>query len=412
MIGSTQQKINDESQETPPEVLSDFQIFPQKFEQYLLKHWFLLTVFIPYAALVITGFLYAQIDGTFPSLDMRWTVGILTDWQFVFYMSGYIVSIIPYAIWYRKVPGTFQQFLSNNLLETWEQGHDVTAEYMDFIADYKKHLTGRWRYLPIGICTFMILIFILAVNPYTAYFSVRSDSLLNFLGILHITFMYVIAPLMWAYLAGVAAWTLVATGKYIREIPRRFKLKIKPSHPDKSGGLRFLGRFSFMMALPLLIGTVFISMIGIGGGEKLFYLSGYSEGRIILGMAYISMPLILLLTYIAFLGPLWSIHRFMADKRSEYEDDFAIRVENTQAAMLTYLDNGEIKKAETAKIELEILQALHPDRIKYPVWPFDFQVTLSFLIPQIFPIINLVRGDPFDTILEALSSIQDILSSH
>ncbi|HAW51972.1 MAG TPA: hypothetical protein DCX54_06530 [Flavobacteriales bacterium] len=86
----------------------------------------------------------------------------------------------------------------------------------------------------------------------------------------------------------------------------------------------------------------------------------------------------------------------MLESRNRNWDEFAARIEYVKERLRSYLDNGKIDDAERAKKELEILDAIHPEKNTYPIWPFDTQILIKFLTPQIVPLVSFV-----------VSSIQD-----
>lgn len=57
-----------------------------------------------------------------------------------------------------------------------------------------------------------------------------------------------------------------------------------------------------------------------------------------------------------------------------------------------YLESGDLDQTEKSKRDLELLSALHPEKEKYPTPPFDTQLLIKFLLPQLFPFASLVIG--------------------
>ena len=75
----------------------------------------------------------------------------------------------------------------------------------------------------------------------------------------------------------------------------------------------------------------------------------------------------------------------MSQQKRIYEDTFATQeMELQQTIRIHTSETGDLKKAEVAKDKLEILQAVHPAKLSYPVWPFRFANTvLAIFSPQI-----------------------------
>jgi hypothetical protein len=174
------------------------------------------------------------------------------------------------------------------------------------------------------------------------------------------------------------------TGWYIKNLTEKFDLSILPSHPDHCGGLKSLGNFCLSTALPILIGAVYLSIWGIGDSMR--------EGITI----YNILPAIFLFLFalplaaIAFFVPLWNIHRIMVARRDVYYDTFADRVAKVEEKIQFALDKETLDEARVAREEMEIARVLDPDKIGYPIWPFDRRILLAFLAPQIVPIASLV----------------------
>ena len=82
----------------------------------------------------------------------------------------------------------------------------------------------------------------------------------------------------------------------------------------------------------------------------------------------------------------------MIEWREEYQDNFAERNALLEQRIQSSLDKQDVADAKAAKEEMEILQILHPDKITYPVWPFDRTILFKFLTPQIIPLLSLLSG--------------------
>ena len=98
----------------------------------------------------------------------------------------------------------------------------------------------------------------------------------------------------------------------------------------------------------------------------------------------------------------------MRETKNDYRDMFAKRLGKLQNDLQNYLNEGDLDRAEKTKKELGLLDTLHPDKVKYPTWPFDTQVFVKFLIPQIFPLISFVISIQSDS---KINAFVDLLSS-
>jgi hypothetical protein len=192
----------------------------------------------------------------------------------------------------------------------------------------------------------------------------------------------VLAPLIWGYFGAVSAWVILMTSLFLRQLTALFDLNIQPHHADKSGGLRLLGSFCFSMVLPLLIGTIFLGVYSIG----VMHLTGPIPTAARVALLLFALPV----TTIAFFVPLWNIHEKMVQKKANYENGFARRIEQVSKRILTALDQRMLEEAKAAKEEMEILQVIDPNTIGYPSWPFDTRILIALLLPQIVALVSVV----------------------
>ena len=384
--------------------------FPLQFDKYVFTHWYLFTIGLEGVLLIlavssdlIDGFAIPAHDGLYYFLHEfhnSETYRVLTDWV---YLSGVVaISLIALAFnsWRSSIPKTLKELLSHGRISSLHENGDVKREYSSFLDRYQKTLLSRKRYILLGAMFIICLALTWDNFPY-AYDLFRHYSLLiphsplfGISGIAQTMTYIVVGTILAIFLEGyffvAGTWVLAVTGRYLKDLTLQFKFNIQPSHPDHCGGLSTLGNFCFGMALPILILSFLLG---------LYTLIGFTP----LGMhllepifATILLPFVLVLAAIAFFVPLWDIHRTMVDKRKEYNDDFADRTAKLEQIIRSSIEGQEpidtqaLEKAKTAKEEMELLQVLHPDKINYPVWPFDRHILVAFLIPQIPAILSLL----------------------
>jgi hypothetical protein len=355
--------------------------------------------FLPYLALVLLGGAYSLLNGTFPKLGVRWTYTLFTDPLFVVILIVLLVSSIFYIAWNKRLPQFFGELLKKELIVSKQAERDTTVAYTTYIKSYKKFIWSKWRYLFVGLSYLFYFIFIIASRPYSSYFRQTGQLLMDIIGFLHLTVMYVLFPIIVLYLIGVAIWNLFATGRFIHKLPEYFELKIRPNHPDKSGGLKIIGDFCFRMVLPLLLSIASMSVIVIFIN---FSWWENTESNTLSSLLIIFLPLVLLITFYAFLGPLWGIHTYMEEVKNNYEEKYANRLGDLLRIVERYIEFGELDQAEKSRTELELLNVLHPEKMNYPAWPFDTQLFIKFLVPQIFPVISYIISSKGDFQLQGL----------
>lgn len=205
----------------------------------------------------------------------------------------------------------------------------------------------------------------------------------------------------WIYCVGAAGWAIYTTGRFVYRLGREFKLIIYPGHPDQCAGLKEVGDFCMNMILPILIGTIFLGMMGIGGIvyfdvidrtlNEFFRvsMSGLFTMAANLLLIFFATPLWI----VSFLRPMWGFHDQMVRVRWEYEDFYATE--------LTHILNGiqqhvrANQDAGSGLSELEKWQKLHPNIIGFPRWPFNARVWRSITLTQVIPIASLLITNDF-----------------
>jgi hypothetical protein len=206
---------------------------------------------------------------------------------------------------------------------------------------------------------------------------------------------------IWAYFVAGNAWLFLVTARFIGVLTEKFKIKIRPNHPDKCGGLKPLGNLCFGIALPILIGIIFLGV----------YASGIvvNKGLPIVAAANIGLFCFALpIAYFAFFSPMWKIHLEMQEKKSKYEEDYYAQLAQLELALKSTINEVNAETTKIAKEKIEAYRTFDPEKMNYPTWPFDKRILLKFLTPQIVPILSLAIqfNEPVQTALEnALSLI-------
>lgn len=371
----------------------DFRLFPFKFEESCFNRWYIL-LSSGAAILLLLDMLYDIQNKSLNIADgfeFSLTKSAFTDWLFISLVVALALSVLAFNKWRGTVPAAFKILLTKERVGSFHRGSDVTAEYHNFLREYQVKLLSNKRYLVIAIsmATCFILFFLMASNRYfpPSALGFNDDSLYYFI----VWIFWITLPTFFlGYFFGVAAWTIMITGLTIKSLTSSFDINIQPSHPDQCGGLKVLGDLCFGMALPVLIGATLLGIYGIGG---IIYPELTRRLIVIPIAANIFLFLFALpLAAFAFFVPLWNIHCEMRRRREKYEDEFAIRIVRLEQKLRTSLDSGELNAAKLAKEEMEIVQVLHPDKIGYPLWPFDRRIMLTLLTTQIIPGLSLIVG--------------------
>ena len=369
---------------------SHFRLFPLSFEDYSFDHWYLFPIgyYLILALLAVILDLRLSPYYLLHDFSQTYTRFTLFNGIHIFEIIGTSLIALTFNNWRHSISGTFQALLSKERISSSHPGADIHQEYYLFLEQYQQMLSSKKRYILIGSIVVLIMIPTLVVNgPLVLYdiSSIRFEPLFWSVKLIYDLIDTALAFLLEAYFIGVGSWVIVVTGTYIKRLAIQFDLHIIPGHPDNCGGLKVLGNFCLGMALPVLVLAMLLGTLGIGNlVAKIYPIALITNLALFL--------FVLPLAAFTFFVPLWNIHRRMLEVREEYEDKFAKRNIQLQQRIQSSLDKQDVADATAAREEMEILQVLHPDKIGFPVWPYDRSILLKFLTPQIIPFLSLLSG--------------------
>lgn len=198
-----------------------------------------------------------------------------------------------------------------------------------------------------------------------------------------------------AFLIGLIAWRLIATGVQIKKIPSHFSVKMQPGHPDQCGGLAPLGNLCLLNALIIALPGIYL-----GGWIAIGPAIGFEA----IAQVYRSVFTILLLVPVIFSGftffiPLWETHRVMVVKKEEILhnlDELAESLNRRNLELLTIPENVEpdrglamVADLEKVLAQVTSLETIYARYQKLSEWPFNTGIFLQFLTTQAVPVLTL-----------------------
>jgi hypothetical protein len=176
-----------------------------------------------------------------PSLDYMFP----SAWAVVYGCTWLLRSLFR-----QKVPDTFDKLWRRRLITTRDKGN-LTAQYLHFLKDYNGLLNNQryaWSTRALGLA--VAVYSVLDLN----YARIASPWRLP-LQLL----VFILAPLA-GYVLGTLLWKMIATVIATRRLSYRFDLDVRPTHPDKCGGLKPLGDLYFANAWIVLLAGLFIAV--------------------------------------------------------------------------------------------------------------------------------------------------------
>lgn len=355
-----------------------FRMFPTRWEEALFSHFGYMVgvALITLSVLCLEALVFGLYSGTgFEQVRQLFTVYYL---PLHVISIGLIFIIWPFVRWKHRVPGFFQDMLMDGRLGAVNEG--LMLDYLGFLRDFQRLLHSRYRIILVAVFIALVLGVNMALGvPQFLFQKYLQVDFLGRLSTLSDLTLWIFGPLVWMIFMALAAWVILVTGLFVFRLPRHFEITIHPRHQDRCGGLKPVGSFSLDMTLPSIVGGVILVVIAI-----IYNIWSGDALNLISQAVYLALFIMFLpLTSAAFFLPTWNFHRVMVAYKNEAELRIASRMLELDERIRSFLggDVG-IEDAIAAKEELEVLEAIHPDQLKYPVWPFRGNILWGVFSPQ------------------------------
>ena len=185
------------------------------------------------------------------------------------------------------------------------------------------------------------------------------------------------------YMASMITLTLLLNAWTITRMLRNKTFSTHILHPDRCGGLQFLGDYSLKTAY-----LAAASGIVIGITEYRFVVRGLAQ-------TYWLVPLIIPLYIIGsamfFFAPLLTAHKKMKEAKDKILNNISNQFQNCyDRTQHELVGSAEILKQNIDK--LEQIQKLYDLSKNCPTWPFDVVTFRKFLLSVASPIITIAVG--------------------
>lgn len=172
-------------------------------------------------------------------------------------------------------------------------------------------------------------------------------------------------------------WTL---RKYCNDVVSQEE--ILPLAPDRTGGLKELGRLSLDLDLIVALPSIVFPLYLIGRDPEYLAQIGGSDLWRALSVLY---ALVLILVFFVSISP---AHDDMAKAKDEYLLKIHSEYRDIHEKVLRKLEPDELMGPEEYK-RLSGLYELYDRVNSMAVWPLDFQTTIRFAITSILPILSI-----------------------
>ncbi len=304
--------------------------------------------------------------------------------------------IVAYLMWLPGRIGRIFATLEANRVIVPRAEEDRPTHEKTYAA-YKEEVAAdltRWWWSPLSILISLVCTVFLVLPTYVskdppAWFTVSPRAV--FWACLWVFVGF------WAIIRG--AFYLSTTMLSLHRMQGRFKFRIHPLHPDGAGGLAPLGEMTQIVTYLIgIVGLILFSTLVtrcIEGGAFRFAWCNVKD--VAAGAAgYV------LLSPLAFFGPLLEIHKTMQKAKSELLDRIAGRIGERFEAARRALDAPTTEDSRLGP-ELQALRDLHGFHSMTsgsPVWPFNMGILSRFAASYLAPIVTSVIAYMLTVLLE------------
>lgn len=209
--------------------------------------------------------------------------------------------------------------------------------------------------------------------------------------LLPVGFIFLYCIFLFYSLVPVYVFRNVAIALLFKDIVSHSQLRLLPLHPDKSGGLRPVGRLGLRNQYVLTLFGLNVVLLVI---TSVHYLRVPNS---LYGLMVAAVIAYLVLGPLVFVGPLLAFRGGMLRTKSELMGEVAKRLRVELQRLRGQLQSGSISKEDEELVDrLRKIGALVDE---LPVWPFDATTVRKFLVAYIVPMLGSLVFPAIQTIL-------------
>jgi len=203
--------------------------------------------------------------------------------------------------------------------------------------------------------------------------------------------------------AGLAIWRMIVVGAAVYRLGR-FPLRVQLGHPDRCGGFQPIGNLCLWNALILSVPGVFLGF-WIAAGPSSQYGSTYVALHSVLA------SIVVVLATVAFLAPLWGIHRAMVRSAAALRVDVerhGQRIDELARELIAARDDLTPEDLQAKSADLDRRKALYVANEHIPTWPIDVRLATKFGTSQLVPLLGLTGlSKPILDVIGGVTSLLD-----
>lgn len=306
--------------------------------------------------------------------------------------AGVLFAIAIMAVTVRnflnKIPKTLKQIWTDGILVKEKGGQNVAEKYGKFLMRFEQNLNSPKR-LYIGVPTAILGLFFFwntghIPHVFSTLFT-QTNLGLKFMVAFANFFALFLPAIVVGYAIGIGIWKSIITAISVRQLCVEFKLRVQSNHPDKAGGLKPLGSLILSLASTAIVASLILS--------GMIFFAGYFSYTFVVLYSKIFLALSIALSIIIFIWPLISAHeRMLAEKRGldKLSLEVTQRILELEESTQKDIRKMDYKKRQEIFNEIDSLKDLYGRLSSVPTWPFDREIFLKFVTPQVFSILSLI----------------------
>jgi hypothetical protein len=200
--------------------------------------------------------------------------------------------------------------------------------------------------------------------------------------LLPVGFVYLFCIFLFYSLLPIYVLRSFATSVFLRDLVAHAEIRMLPFHPDKSGGLRPVGRLGLRNQYALTVCGVNLVLLLFVSNRYLNVPLPLHGLMVAAGAAYV------ILGALVFIGPLLPFRAAMLRTKTDLMSEVAQRLRIELQRLRKQLVAGQITKEDEELIDrLRKISAVFNE---LPVWPFDAETLRKFLTAYVIPVLSAV----------------------
>lgn len=220
------------------------------------------------------------------------------------------------------------------------------------------------------------------------YWITRGDTLLpiGYLFVLNCFVFYMVTPFF--------VFRSVAISRMLQDLVAKADIDVLPLHPDKSGGLRPIGRMGIRYQFLLTAFGLNVVLLAFFSFKMLPEAHTLHWAVIAAGVAY------LICGPAVFIGPLVPFRTAMLKGKQELMDEITEGMKREFPRIRSRLKTGESTAGDHESVER--LQHMGSLIEALPVWPFDRETLKQFVTAYLLPVLGALGFSQLEEVLNLL----------